>query len=619
MSCIHVNNCGCPDAEEPQGQVDASQVFYHALCTAGATALTCSGSANGVSLETWMETMETKLCESVTWDFSSFDMECLKKRYVITNQAQFVVALDNESCRLNTTNDNVAALTLSLESLATLIQNLTYPQITNNCSIPFDNLTALPVVIQNLVTDYCNFKTNLVIPVSPSISANNSSTIAWALSGTLNHVLQAGVILSPDIDNILEIRANGLYAAADVGGADEQELVWDSFTNTLSITNGNSVVITYPGAQVLSFDSMTGIVSLSGGGGSIDLSTYLVPAFVETVLAVSLSNAGLVVSQSGTSQHNLLIGINIDAVTNAGNNIAQVTAAGLYVPPTTEHDFAPINSQSISWSAGTAPEFYHDRTATVIIDTSLGAANLLNVGANGLYVLATTVYTADSGLTVTGTNIQLGGPLLQHTDIDLSTFVFRLLATAATDNNLQFDDITGLTVYQTAAPSINNSIFIASNILRHRSTQLATDFDYLKMTSYDGGLGQVPRLFAGVAVSNQDVGKGSRTNIESSYGVKVVMDAAAAFTLDENHMLYLFSGNGAGQNLTLPDPAIVNQNPDGEEIAWMFHIKNFSNNVLDVINTNYPIYTDSLTTVWTIGAGEVFVIGIINNLWVKLN
>ena len=618
MSCIHVNNCGCPDADEtPLGQVDASQVFYHALCTAGATALTCSGSANGVSLETWMETMETKVCESVSWDFSSFDMECLKKRYVITNQAQFVLALDNESCRLNTTNDNVAALTLSIESLATLIQNLTYPQITNNCSIPFDNLTSLPVVVQNLVTDYCNFKTNLVIPVSPSISANNSASISWALSGTLNHILQAGVILSPDADNILEIRPNGLYATAVGGGLDEQELAWDALTNTLSITNGNSVTITYPGAQVLSFDSMTGIVSLSGGGGSIDLSTYLVPAFVETVLAVTLSNAGLTVSQSGTSQHNLLIGINIDAVTNGGNNIAQVTAAGLYVPPTTEHDFAPVDSYSISWNAGTAPEFYHDRTASVVLDPDV--ANLLSVSAAGLAVFATTVYTADSGLTVTGNNIQLGGALLQNTTIPLSTFVIQLLATTATDNNFQFDDATGFSVYQAGAPDVNTSVLIASNIVRHRSIQLATNFDYLKMTSYSGGLGQVPRLFAGVAVSNQDVGKGSRTNIESSYGVKVVMDASPAFTLDENHMLYMFSGNGAGQNLTLPDPAIVNQNPDGEEIAWLFHIKNFSNDVLDIINTNYPIYTDSLTTISAIGPGEVFVIGIVNNLWVKLN
>jgi len=620
MSCIHVNGCGCPNAEEtPLGQVDASQVFYHALCNAGTAALTCLGLANGVSLETFMETVSTKMCENIVWDWDSYNLECLKKRYVITNQAQFVSALDNESCRINTINDNILVLQTNITDLSGLIQNLTFPQLSNNCNIPFDTNTSLVTVLQNWITHYCNFVSSIAIPDSPAISANNSSTISWALSGLLNHTLQAGVILSPDADNILEIRPNGLYAAADSGGADEQELTWDPMTNTLSISNGNSVLLTYPGAQTLSFDTMTGIISLSGGGGSIDLSTYINPTFTETALAVTLSNAGLIIAQSGVSQHNLQIGINLDAVTNAGNNIAQVTAAGLYVPPTTEHNFAPVNSTSISWNAGTIGNAYHDRTASVIIDPIAG--NLLQVGASGLFVLATTTYTGNSGLTLTANNFQLGGTLLQHTSIALGVYVFQLLATTTTNNNFQFDDLSGLTVYQAAAPLVNTSIVIETDIIRHRALRLATNFDYLKVTSTSAGVDRVPKVFAGVAVSAADSGKGPRFNLESSFGMKVVTSTAATLTLTENHVLYVYLGQAtaAAQNLTLPDPSIAYLNPDGESISWILYIKNFSSDPADVINTNHNIYSDDTVTVSVINAGEVYMIGIVNGKWTKLN
>jgi hypothetical protein len=560
MSCPE-NTPGCPEESlnpvPAPIQFDASQIFYHSACDADDSNLTCMELNNGVSLESFMESVDAKLCETVAFNFSTFGMACLKERYTINTMAQFVTAMDGESCRLDTAYQNIANVSTTLDTLSTVVNNLLHPSLVNNCGIGFTSATPLASALQMFINHYCNFISGLTIPVSPAIVGINNSTIAWSNAGVLNHTLTASVKVSQDADNVIEIRPDGVYATIPGVGPVWQTLAWDANTSELSISNGNTVTINFPGAQVLSLNA--NILTLSGGGGSVNLGTILAPAFTETVLAVSSTTGGLSIGQSGTSQHNLELGLveHIDPL-----NILQILPTGFFVP----------NIQA--WNGLTA--------------------NPLN-------------------------SVELGGILNQQTTIDLDSEEF-LLA----DNDLAFSFTNSkFEMYNPQGTLLSNQYLLDNEIWVQRSGihGINTVYDYSKLYSYNGSAQVVPRMFFGVANTNDDLGNGSRTNIDSSLGLKVVTSTANAYTLNENHLMFCYLGSASPGTLylTLPDPTTSVDIIGGTSISWVFVIKAFSSNVSNDIKFATDVYLDDALLITGVSAGSSIMIAAINGKWVKIN
>ena len=561
MSCPE-NTPGCPDeslnpAPAPI-QFDASQIFYHSACDADDSNLTCMELNNGVSLEGFMESVDAKLCETVAFNFSTFGMACLKERYTINTMAQFVTAMDGESCRLDTAYQNIADVSNTVSTLSTVVNNLLHPGLVNNCGIGFTSATPLASALQMFVSHYCNFISNLTIPVSPSIIGINNSTIAWSNAGVLNHTLTASVKVSQDADNVIVIRPDGMYATIPGVSPVWQTLNWDANTSELSISNGNTVTINFPGAQVLGLAG--NILTLSGGGGSVNLGTILAPAFTETVLAVSAITGGLTIGQSGTSAHTLELGLVVDS--DPTNLLQNNVITGLYVP-------------------------------------ALQAWN---------------------GLTKSGLNtIELGGLLTQQTIIGLDS---KELLISDADLAFSFTNAK-LEIYKPQGTLLSNQFLLNNEVWVQRSGihGVNTVYDYSKLYSYDGSAQVVPRMFFGVSNTNDDIGNGSRTNIDSSLGLKVVTSNAASYSLNENHLMYCYTGQvSAGtQTLTLPIATTSVDLIGGDTISWVFIIKNLSSDLLDKIAFTEDVYLDDSLIITELAAGETLWIAAINGKWVKIN
>lgn len=557
------NNCSenssCPeDNNSPIVQLDASQIFYHFACPSGESLLTTLDLSNGVNLEQFMESVDEKLNQTVAFNYSAYQMDCLKKRYTVLNISNFIDAMDGESCRLDSAFQLIQDNTKDIATLNGNILDILNPKLVNNCNIPFTANTPLAPAIQAFVTHYCNFVNTLVIPESPSIVGLNNSTIAWSLAGVKNHNLTASVKVSTDADNAIEIHTDGLYAALPSTPASYQTLNWDAMSSTLSISNGNSQIINFPGAQVLSNPSGS-ILSLSGGGGSIDIATMISLSFTETVLAVSSINAALSIGQSGTSQHTLALGLVLDSTT--AGNIGVINSYGLYIPKTS--------------------------------------------GKNGLN-------------NISNTEIGLGGTLLTDTEIILATKQLKI-----TDSDVSSDFVNnGFNVYKNAGSLQKHTLTIESDLIKFKSgnTANSTAYDYLNLKSFNGSSVVLPRLFIGVANNTSDFGNGSRFNVDSSMGIAYVSSTAATFTLNENHLMYIYKGQStpAAQDLTLPDPSTSTGLGSGKT-AWVLCIKNFSDNVADVINTNYDIYLDETNLLGPIANGTTVLIAAVDGKWIKIN
>jgi hypothetical protein len=547
-----------PETTTPETpmQFDFSQVFYHKLCNAPASALNNLDLPNGTDLEAIIEAIDFKLNQGLTYNYNTASLDCLKGRYVIQNHSQFVDAMNQESCRLNTAFQSITNVLQALSSYNTELMSLKQIGVVNNCGMNFDYNSNIKTVLQTFINDYCGFKSGLVIPDSPAITALNNSTIAWSLSGILNHKLSAAVKLSSDSGNAIEVRPDGLYANFSTAPVAPQTLSWNFNTNTLSISGGNSVVIGFPGAQQL---SLTGsVLNLSGGGGSVNLAPLIAPAITQTPLSASASNQGIQVGTSGLNSHTLSVGLKLSAI---ANNIAQIAADGLYVAP----------------------------------------------------------FTVSNGLTKTVNNVKLGGNLDQDTVINLVNHPLQFLS-ETTKPSYQFSD-DGFKIFDVLQPNTNTVITTNTSLdsVVFQFDMMGTKYNYMTVNTWNGTSLYAPRLFMGIATA-PNTNLGSRYNIQSSMGYRYHKSTAATFTITEDVNVYIYLGQAtpANQNLTLPNPAL-STGYNGVENAWILHIKNFSKDAPDTITTNYPIYTDDVTSSSTIAASQSFIIAAIEGKWVKIN
>lgn len=179
MSCtpIHSDDCGCSSCcGGCPVNLDMSCVFYH-KDNNKLTELDGLNFTNGATLEIIIEAIDEKIKEINVLDF---DLPCLRVSYVINTVQQFAEAVDTEICLIK---DSIADL---------------------------EDESATPLV------------------------ANDSATIDFTTSGTLNHTVTASVKLSETSGNRLIEELDGIYVDGQILSIDYDE-------KTISISDGNTL------------------------------------------------------------------------------------------------------------------------------------------------------------------------------------------------------------------------------------------------------------------------------------------------------------------------------------------------------------------------------------------
>lgn len=110
------SNCGC---------TDASNIIYTGVD------LPCSSISSNTNLEEVLKLMDAKICQA-TGDYSTYDIHCLSTDYTVNTEAEFVSAITEYACDLNTKLNTFTGTTYpaGLAGLQTQITALVNPNLT---------------------------------------------------------------------------------------------------------------------------------------------------------------------------------------------------------------------------------------------------------------------------------------------------------------------------------------------------------------------------------------------------------------------------------------------------------------------------------------------------------
>lgn len=318
------NNCNQSEqnsvpCEECKGhvQVNTDDIFYNTDCNSSLD-LTNLNLPTGTSLSTILRKIDYKLGDNLnTVNFNGFNLEYLRTKYPIINNIKTFAESTNleflyNKNQITAINTSVAGLNTSLTSLSSELEDIKYPNIVDSSSVGFTVNDTINTVLQKIVNKFNSISGGSVS--SPAITAINSSSVILNASGVLNHTLTASVKVSSNINNRLQVLADGLYVSPTTVNNQTLSIVG----NQLSISGGNTISIPVQGLQQL---SLAGNVLTISGGNSVSL-----PSVVETTLIANNSST-VSFTQTGTSGHT--ISANVKVSSNAGNKIT-VLSDGIY-------------------------------------------------------------------------------------------------------------------------------------------------------------------------------------------------------------------------------------------------------------------------------------------------
>jgi len=313
--CNNTETCTC----ETNAQINTNDVFYNSdICNPITQGLVNLNLPVGSNLSTILRKIDYKLGDNLnTVNFGAFTMPYLKGKYSVTNIKSFAESLDVETNSLrtaiNTNNTSIATLNTNYTNLSTLVGGIKYPNITDSSGVGFTVNDSINTVLQRIVNKFSTINGGSV--TSPSITATDSNTVRWSNGGTLNHNLSANVKVSSQLNNKLQVLADGLYVNPPVNG--NQTLSLSS--NQLTISGGNTVTLPIAGLQSLSLSGNN--LSISGGN------TIVLPSLVESTL-VANDSSSIDFTTSGTSGHTLTASVKLSS--NVGNK-ASMLSDGVYV------------------------------------------------------------------------------------------------------------------------------------------------------------------------------------------------------------------------------------------------------------------------------------------------
>lgn len=298
-------------------QVNTDDIFYNTDCNSSLD-LTNLNLPTGTSLSTILRKIDYKLGDNLnTVNFNGFNLEYLRTKYPIINNIKTFAESTNleflyNKNQITAINTSVAGLNTSLTSLSSELENIKYPNIVDSSGVGFTVNDTINTVLQRIVNKFNSISGGSVS--SPAITAINSSSVILNASGVLNHTLTASVKVSSNINNRLQVLADGLYVSPTTVNNQTLSIVG----NQLSISGGNTISIPVQGLQQL---SLAGNVLTISGGNSISL-----PSVVETTLVANNSST-VSFTQTGTAGHT--ISANVKVSSNVGNKIT-VLSDGIY-------------------------------------------------------------------------------------------------------------------------------------------------------------------------------------------------------------------------------------------------------------------------------------------------
>lgn len=278
---------------------------------------------NGTPLTTVVNLIDAELNKVETPNFKAFSLSYLEN-YNIKTIKQFSESVSTE---LGSLNSKIVSFTniakdnkLDIDGLSIDVKNLKYPKINDTAIAGFTTNSDLKTVLQKM-----NDKMSTLggASSSPSINTVESSTVKITKSGIQGHTLQAVVKKSGASGNALQVNSDGLYVPIPTQTNQYQTLQLSG--NALSITNGNSV--TLPTATLVLTGSTLGIV---GSSTTVNLASIVNTAQTQiTVNNVPITGVSL--AASGPNTHTLSA-----SIVRSGdvNNLVELKADGLYIPPT---------------------------------------------------------------------------------------------------------------------------------------------------------------------------------------------------------------------------------------------------------------------------------------------
>lgn len=424
----------CVECESDKGcpiDLDTSCVFYN-LTRQESSKLTCLNLGNGTSLSTILEELDKRICAINPYNFSGYDLSCLFPKYTITNFKEFAESVDKELCSIRKfSNDNTVAINASIASTNQAVLNINFPNVSDCASIgilPSDNIST---ILQKFGNKICSIASTCCGDNSPSILATDSSTISFLTSGAKNHNITSSVKISGVSGNLLKINPDGLYATFNLPSF-TQNLTYSNVTGQLCLTNGgNCVNLPLPQNQVLGFDCLTGILSISSGN-TVNLSCLASSGgtLSETSL-LAIDTPTIDFTTSGTSNHIITGNVIIDGLisTTAGNSI--INNGGLYLSDEL------IKTRAIDPTAG-----YLEDKIVGLINSLISTTTTTNVSTNKIEV--NSVLDVNALLNVINSNTTFKAALCNIVE-SCMCYTFRVNNISATASTYSYVDCSGIT------------------------------------------------------------------------------------------------------------------------------------------------------------------------------
>lgn len=315
--------CGCPDYSST-GCLDT----YNTDCVKyTGEGISCLDITTGDTLTSILGHLEDVVCALSPTAYSTFDYSCLSVLNINTEK-KFVENVSDVLCQILGSQipggiTSLSTLTASLTTMQTTVNTLS-SQTTLDC---FEVISGIPgpttsantlfAAIQQVLCNHNDSINTLISLGGTGITANDSSTIDFSVSGTGNHTITADAKLSLTSGNSLIANIDGLYVSAP----------------NITVVDTSTIDLTASGTNNHTIQAAVKVSANSGNQVSIQADGIFVPATSVNETDITANDSTTIdFTTSGTNNHTITASVKIDP---SVNNIISDTGNGLYADGTT--------------------------------------------------------------------------------------------------------------------------------------------------------------------------------------------------------------------------------------------------------------------------------------------
>lgn len=394
--------------------------------------LTCIGASSNTCLQDILQKIDTQVCQAVG-NYSQYNFHCLASSYTITNESQFVSAITDYVCNLNTVYATFVNTTFPAyqTTVSSNFTSITHPGLTSpNSNIIYNTSSTLPTVITAIAT-----ATGTLYDYHATISSANwntcfSVTAPTTLVGAFNTL----------ISQICSIKSS----AATLPVFDNTATCLASPTTTDTLVSTIGKIITRLCVTPIYTPSTYSSTCLSvSSSTTLDQLNQLVLTQIDTLTKNILNQFSSDFTVTNVDSGNLCLGKHIALATSSSQDkyvaatpsdsspgtLQQKLTAGTSI--TLDYSTTPgqviINSSGISTVA-------HNNTSSVtlsgsgtsgsnlnaVVNISASAGNTLTLNSDGLYATSATPSVLNFVPTSTVNPTEIGNNVTMDVKIDAS-------------------------------------------------------------------------------------------------------------------------------------------------------------------------------------------------------